>query len=137
MLKTIKRHWRKSKNFNSAFIASMLVSFMFGKYISLLFNQESPVIWNNKLFGVLILTLILIILLAVFYKIFIPKDDFRDKQNFYDNFFISLIVVVITTLMIIYNSYLPDTLFWIGSLLIILIIYFPLNWVYIKLRPKE
>jgi hypothetical protein len=137
MFKTIKKHWRKSSNFNSAFIASMIVSFFFGKYISLLLEQDSLPTWNNNLPYIIVLTIVVILLYIVFYKFYINQcDDLKNKQNFYDNFFVSLVVVIVSTFMVLYNLYLPDYIFWLLSLIIILIIYFPLNWLFIKSRPQ-
>ncbi len=138
MFKLIKKNWRISKNFNSAFIASMIVSFFFGKYISVLFNLSTPM-WVSGWKNSLILTVIVMIFLFGAYKIYenYGAEDLRDMQNFYENFFMGLIVVIVSTIMIMYNSYFPKTLYWIGSSLIILIIYFPLNWLYLRYRPKN
>ena len=136
MIKLIKNNWRKSKNFNSAFIASMIVSFFFGKYISILLNYNLPK-WTYGWEKSSILGVFVVFLLYVAYKTYekyYGAKDLIDMQNFYDNFFISLIVVIVSTLMILYNSYFPKTIYWLGTLIIILIIYFPLNGLYIKCR---
>lgn len=137
MFKVITKHWRKSKNFNSALIASLLVSFFFGKFISMVYGSTELFTDTNSQ-GILVLTFTLIFLLFVSYNIYVSfSDDLKDKQNFYDNFFISLVVVVLSTFMIIYNSLLSKIIFWPLSLVVVLIVYFPLNWLFIKLRPSK
>jgi hypothetical protein len=139
VIKTIRKHWRKSSNFNSAIIASMIVSYFFGKYIAVLYGQDKIPIWTSCWLRTLIISIALIVILIVSYfiytKIFSP--DLIDQQIFFDNFFISLVVVVTTTLMVLYNTILPQVYFWLLAFVVITILYFPLNFLYIKLRPEQ
>jgi hypothetical protein len=137
MLKLIKEHWRKSKNFHSSFIACLFVNVLFGIYLTQLLNQTQLPIWNDNIIGNITLTIFLVILLGVGYKWGISNcDDIKDTQTFYDNFFMSVMIVIISTVLIVYNPFLKVKFNWILGLMSILIIYFPLNWSYIKLRPK-
>ena len=138
MLKLIKKNHRKAKNFLSAYIASLLVSFIIGVYFTILLNSPEKPDWNKNPFTWIILTTILILIL-IFYYIFGMKNafDFRDKQNFYDNYFMSIAISVFTTLLISYNYFFKIAYNAVYVLLALVIFYFPLNYLYIKLRPKD
>ena len=144
MFKTIKKHWRKSKNFDSAFSASIIPSFFFGKYISVLLNITDLPIWHYGIKETLFSTIVFIIVLFFPYIFYMYcYNDLSDKKNFYDNFFMSLIVVTVSTFMILYNVYLPKPVFSLESLLITILFflmitmsYLLVKYIFIKLRPK-
>ncbi len=124
MLKTIKKHSRKSKNFNSSFMAALIVAYFIGIYFSLLLGQSTLPEWKASLQGGGVLTFVLIIVLWTEYVWFSKRcEDKRDKQNFYDNYFMSIIMVVIGTLLVLYNPLIKKDMNWLWALFGILFIY--------------
>ncbi len=137
MLKKIKKSWRQSKNFHASFLACLSVAYLFGIYLSQLLDQTQLPTWNPNCIRAIVLTIVLIIMLIIAFKWGMSKlDDLKDKQTFYDNFFMSIMIVVISTVLVLYNPFFRNGFNWIYGLFGILIIYFPLNWLYIQLRPK-
>lgn len=137
MFKKIFRNHRQSKNFTSSFIATTLVSYLFGIYFTKIFEQVSFFDWNTHSTQIVLSTIALVILLPIFYMFFYRWcEDKKDRQNFYENFFMSIIIVIIVSLMLFFRNCCDSWLFYLISLGIIILIYFPLNWSYIKLRQK-
>lgn len=136
MIQKIKINYRQSLNFKSTILSSLAVSYFFGITINQLIENDSVPKWKGPLFGSIIVFIAMILCLYIFYYYFNIKfdKDIKEKQSFYDSFFTSLFVVIISTFMILYNNHIK--IGWIISGGSLLILYFPLNWLYIKLRPK-
>jgi len=137
MLKTIKKNSRISKNFHSSFLACLTVAVLVGVFLAQVLNQTTLPIWSTSILKWTSLSIVLTILLIISYVWGMSKcGDIKEKQNFYDNFFMSIMVILISTTIVLYNPFLLKGFNWLYASAGILILYFPLNLLYIKLRPN-
>jgi len=137
MFKTIKKNSRKTKNFHSSFLAALFIAVVFGMYFSLLLNQTSTSLWTTDTVKWVVYSVLTIIFVCVAYTLGMRLCfDLKDKQNFFDNFIVSILVMVLGTLLVIYHLALKNWIFWLVTLAIIFISFFVSNFIFIKFRPK-
>lgn len=137
MLKAIKVNPRKTKNFHSSFLASLFVAIILGGYFSLLLDQNSLPKWTSCVTEWITWTILLIIFMVLAYKCGTKLCfDMKSKQNFFDNFVVSILVMILGTLLILYHALLKNWLFALVATAVIVGTFFLSNWVSIKFRPR-
>jgi len=137
MFKSIRKKPRQSKSFHSSFLANMAVALLLGTFFSLVLNQQGLPKWESNIIAWIAWLVLLVLCLIIAYKWGLKScNDLKDKQNFYDNFFMSVFVIIVSTLLILYHSLLHNIINWLIAVLIIVALYFFLNWIFVELRPK-
>lgn len=136
MFKTIKKNHRKTKSFHSSFLASTFASLIIGVFFSLVLKQNNLPVWDDNIISWIVWSFLTILFLYYYFR---QKNyrDLKDKQNFYDNYFMSIYVLILTTLLILYSPMLLNWLYWSVTVLFIGVSLIILLFLYIKLRPRK